>query len=709
MRPTVKYWIFLFIILFAVFGVILGSLAAAWHQITLEEQDFIAHIAHRLIPFPLIGATFLFLIIGGLVGLLFYFYVVPILRLGEETKLISAVNPSYRIQPKGAPELVNLAGIINESADAFETLQAEVKEKINQARSDLQHERNLLAALMSELPTGVLACNTGGQILLYNQQAQKLLQKPGKLIGLGRSLFSILDRGPIVHAIDVLHQAASRGQKTPTTNFIITVSESLTLRVHMAPVYKNGDGKKEVSGFVLAMEDLSRQMECGLQREQIFRSLTAALHSPLDQVRGALEGLAGKPPQDDDQRQTHWQIIDQAAASLAEELQRAEEAFEQQLVAGGHSENVLGEHLLNIIERHLQRHAGITIDHRVEEEIWLQVDSYAMVQGLAQLGDALRGVEGFSSLALQLSRRSGNQAVLEISWPGCTISRMELDAWQNRPLIRDAQDRLVSFGDLIQNIGGTFELPREKTEHFDQLRVVLPISEPEEHFADTSAAEQRPIYYEFGLLHQVCRDDLCQQPLGKLTYAVFDTETTGLNPSEGDEIIQIGAVRIVNGRILYDETLDQLVDPRRPVPEESVKVHGIAPELLLGQPTIDQALPELHHFAEGSVLVAHNAAFDMKFLKLKEKASGVRFDQPVLDTLLLSWFVHPNQQSHSLDEVAKRLGIAMVGRHTALGDAMVTAEILRKLIPLLAAKGVHTLQEAMEASMKAPFANLNIY
>jgi len=707
MRPTVKYWIFLFIILFAVFGVILGSLAAAWQQISLEEQNFIAHIAHRLIPFPLIGATFLFLIIGGLVSLLFYFYVMPILRLGEETKLISAANPSYRIQPKGAPELVSLAGIINESADAFETLQAEVKVKIARARADLQHERNLLAALMSDLPTGVLACNSGGQILLYNQRAQKLLQRPGKLIGLGRSLFSILDRGPVVHAIDMLHQATSRGQKSPTTNFVLTVREAQVLRVHMAPVFKNGTGEKELSGFVLTMEDLSGQLEDSLQREQFFYGLTAALHPPLGQIQQALQTLA-EAARTEAGHQAPLQAIGDATNRLAKQLHQAEQSYKQQPIDIGHRENILGEHLLSIIEQHLQRHASITITHHADEELWLQLDSYAMVQGLAQLTNALRKAEGFSALSLQLQRTGKDQALLAITWPGCTIRGDELQTWQSRPLIRDAQDRLVSFGDLVVRLGGRLELSPEPRP-IEQLRILLPLAEPEEHFSDIQPAEHRPIHYEFGLLHQVCRDDLCLQPLAQLTYAVFDTETTGLKPSQGDEIIQIGAVRIVNGRILYEETLDQLIDPRRPVPEESVKIHGIAPELLLGQPTIDQALPELHHFAEGSVLVAHNAAFDMKFLRLKEQSSGVHFDYPVLDTLLLSWLVHPNQQSHSLEEVAKRLGIALVGRHTALGDAMVTAEILLKLIPLLAAKGVHTLQEAMEASMKAPFAHLDFY
>ena len=96
----------------------------------------------------------------------------------------------------------------------------------------------------------------------------------------------------------------------------------------------------------------------------------------------------------------------------------------------------------------------------------------------------------------------------------------------------------------------------------------------------------------------------------------------------------------------------------------------------------------------------------MRFLQLKEAATGVVFDQPVLDTLLLSALVHPQQESHRLEAIAERLGVPVLGRHTALGDAMVTAEVFLKLVPLLAERGIRTLGQAREAAQKTYYARL---
>ena len=194
MRPSVKYWIFLSAIIFVVFSVIFLSFSGAWYSLSEAEQASISVISEKLLPFPFVGGLILCAILSLLVSFLFHNYIIPILKLGESTQLISAANPEHRIEIKqAAKEIHYLTDIINKSGEAFAKLQRDVDEQIAEAQSKLGEERTRLAALMSELPHGVIVCNTDGQILLYNQQAQQALESKQKdkesvqgILGLGR-------------------------------------------------------------------------------------------------------------------------------------------------------------------------------------------------------------------------------------------------------------------------------------------------------------------------------------------------------------------------------------------------------------------------------------------------------------------------------------------------------------------------------------------
>jgi DNA polymerase-3 subunit epsilon len=334
------------------------------------------------------------------------------------------------------------------------------------------------------------------------------------------------------------------------------------------------------------------------------------------------------------------------------------------------------------------------------------VDSFSLAQGLGYLARRLQDEFAVREVRFRLMP-AGGHAQLDLLWRGAPLGPETAFAWQNDPFTLGGEASPLSLAQVIERHGGETWYQRDLPAQLAYFRLLLPLAEGRREGRERAAISSRPEFYDFDLFRRSpAGEALDDRPLEELAYTVFDTETTGLNPAEGDEIIALGAVRIVNGRLLAGETFEALVDPQRSLPEASVAVHGITREMLAGQPTIETVLPRFRRFAEETVLVGHNAAFDMRFLQLKEAQTGVRFEQPVLDTLLLSAVAHPEQSSHSLEEIASRLGVRVVGRHTALGDALVTGEVFLRLVPTLSERGIRTLGEARAAAEKTYYARL---
>lgn len=223
----------------------------------------------------------------------------------------------------------------------------------------------------------------------------------------------------------------------------------------------------------------------------------------------------------------------------------------------------------------------------------------------------------------------------------------------------------------------------------------------EQTVAGPSPTSARPLVFDFELLERQNEGPLTDRPLTDIDFVVLDTETTGLEP-ERDELVQIGAVRMVNGRPVAGEAMETLVNPGRSIPPQSSRVHGITDEQVADAPGVAEAVARLHDFARDAVLVAHNAPFDLAFLKRREAEIGARFDHPVLDTVLLSAVLFGPHEAHNLDALCTRLGIdvPVERRHTAPGDAEATAAALCAMIPMLQGRGFTTLREVLQQTRR---------
>ncbi len=177
------------------------------------------------------------------------------------------------------------------------------------------------------------------------------------------------------------------------------------------------------------------------------------------------------------------------------------------------------------------------------------------------------------------------------------------------------------------------------------------------------------------------------------SFVVFDIETTGFS-SVTNHIIEIGAVKVENGKIV--DRFSTYVNPQEPIPYRITKLTTITDADVMDAPTIDQVLPEFFAFCEGCVLVAHNASFDIGFIKENARRLGLPYAYTHVDTLAMARVLLPQLAKFTLDHVAKTVGVSLENHHRAVDDAEATAEIFEKFIPMLLEKGAHDLDAVNE-------------
>jgi len=185
-----------------------------------------------------------------------------------------------------------------------------------------------------------------------------------------------------------------------------------------------------------------------------------------------------------------------------------------------------------------------------------------------------------------------------------------------------------------------------------------------------------------------------EQNLLSASFVIFDTETTGLQPFKGDKIISLAGVIVEKGAIKEDAVFDTLINPLRPIPPLSTDITGITGSMVSGAPTLLQVLPEFLDFIGNRILVAHCAPFDLAFLNIElGRHTAARILNPVIDTYLLAQCLLPELLQYSLENLLKSFGLEIKGRHTSLGDSMMTAQLFLKLLEKLAEKEILTLNQ----------------
>lgn len=669
-----------------------GLLLATWIAIGVVRSGTVdADIAQRVNP--LLTATYVLTLVVGLsVWMLARRYLLqPLADLAREAQRM-ALTPTDRgieVARGGA-----VSEIIKTVADLGRALQASndaTELRVAEAAGLAEAQKRRLEAILLDLTEGVIVCSKDHRIILYNRAAQHILGLR-EMTGLGRSLFGVLTRDPVVHTHDIMLRSEA-AQVAGSRRFMVSTVDHGTLIETRMSLIREASG--EPAGYVLSFEDVGPQLESLATRDTLLREVMVEWRRPIANLSAAIETFTEAEGLTEDEHAGFEEILRKEISYLSGRFNSAARRID--LLDQGHwgAADVYSIDLFRAVERSLAADHGMRI-RLVGLPMWINADSHALTLVLTHLIRRLAADAGVESIDLGMVR-SGTLAYVEIGWPGKPISTSVLDGWLDDPLAGAVASRSVR--QILERHGGE-AWSSSSGEAAAFLRIALRSSDRHQELVAQraeAANPPRPEFYDFDLFRDA-PSTLYDARLRELRYVVFDTETTGLQPSQGDELLSIGAVQVLNGRILTGETFERLVNPERDIPSLSIRFHGITSAMVEGKPPARIVLPQFRSFVGDAVLVAYNIAFDMTFLHKRQAESGVVFDNPVLDALLLAIHVFPDHPDPSLSSMARFLEIEVEGRHTALGDAMMTAAVWVRLIEGLEKNGITTFGEAVAIS-----------
>lgn len=619
----------------------------------------------------------------------------PIERMGRYAHSAAHAGGLSEAAMPSAQYLGYLAPAVADLSSALDAARNQRDQSVREATARAERQKARLEAVLRDLREGILICNRNHEVMLYNPRAAHILEQIGT-IGLRRSVFDVLSPGPVKHSAARLekrfreerHLSHTDGLSLPFAALCAdgrtTIEATMTLT--LVP------GSAEPEGYILSFSDETETLAASAEAERQLMTVSEKIReeaSSMHLIGELLSGREGLPEEARELTEAMMEEIRTLSASAAQ----LETLAQDQLARTWPMAPVLASTLFELVGERVRSDAPVA--RSAEPGVTILCDSAAIAALLARLAEWIGGRGGAE---LRLSADAGGTlGFIDLSWSGPMVTIRDVNAWLASALDHDLGP--VTASDVLSRHASDV-WPEALGDGRARLRLPLAMRDASRMRALPVKLPERRAYYDFDLFDHKLPADLADIGLDRLTAVVFDTETTGLEPSRGDRMVSIAGVRVVNGRVLEGEVFNEFINPGRPIPPASTAIHGISDEMVAEAGTPAEVTRRFYAFARDAVLVAHNAPFDMRFLSMAAEPDGLSFSNPVLDTVLLAAHLHGSEDSLTLDRLAEVYSVSLPEevRHTAHGDALATAGVFMRLIAPLAAAGVRTLGDAIRIS-----------
>ncbi|WP_447556462.1 exonuclease domain-containing protein [Vreelandella sp. EE22] len=560
---------------------------------------------------------------------------------GELARLIA--NPEVACQPPGGwleslrPDLIHIARCWRADRQRYQQARREGAQETLRVRQELEE-------LLQHLATPIMLFDQHRRLLLFNQAAEAFFPSPHSL-GLGKRLDSLVPDPSLSARFKTLVDAPV--PREPFSREVLTRFNARTLSISLTRLSRNPDQ------VLMTLKDATRfwENELGI-RKRITKALETLESPPEPASISSLKQLLKHPDLAHERLSSIWSNAFWQA--LDEQLAPTHQLITPIGVPGwfkGHAPSLIAlfDSLIKKLHGHFPQcgFEGELVNTR--EGVWLA-----------------------------------------FIWKGDAVDAPRLARWRQKVI--ETLPLAPTVDDLLHIHGSTLWSEADADNMHARLCVSLLTSQ--RLSAPEPRAAPRPEFHDFAIAHLTPPDEpLAERMLRHLAIVAFDTETTGLDLRGNDRVISLGACRIVNNRLLASDVFESYINPQRGIPAQSTAIHGIYDSDVQDAPLLDSVLRQFQTYTADAVLLAHNASFDLLALS----PAGIKLAHPVLDTLLISRALDKALLGHDLDTLAKRYDLAPAfgARHTALGDAQLTAELWLLLLSRLEARNIHTLDELL--------------